>query len=99
MTDMLPRAAGVHRHAAFVSGGGVARNFPSSYLLMLRSPSLAFVMALPRRVVVYGRSGAVPPPRLRYEEGVAFRFVLGRLEKAQVMRLLQKRQHVFSAHL
>jgi hypothetical protein len=56
---MLPSGGqAMHRHAPLSSGGGVARNFPSSYLLMLRSHHLRRG-ALPMRVVVYDEAGDV----------------------------------------
>ena len=65
----------------------VARNFPSSYLLMLRSHHLR-LGALPMRVVVYDEAGDIALDYYTKKDSVSL--CPGRLEKAQVIEALQE---------
>jgi len=65
----------------------VARNFPSSYLLMLRSHHLR-LGALPMRVVVYDEAGDIALDYYTKKDSVSL--CPGRLEKAQVVEALQE---------
>ena len=65
----------------------VARNFPSSYLLMLRSHHLR-LGALPMRVVVYDEAGDIALDYYTKKDSVSP--CPGRLEKAQVVEALQE---------
>jgi hypothetical protein len=85
---MLPSGGqAMHRHAPLSSGGGVARNFPSSYLLMLRSHHLR-LGALPMRVVVYDEAGDIALDYYTKKDSVSL--CPGRLEKALVIEALQE---------
>jgi hypothetical protein len=64
----------------------VARNFPSSYLLMLRSHHLRFG-ALPMRVVVYDEAGDIALDYYTKKDSVS---LCPGLEKAQVVEALQE---------
>ena len=65
----------------------VARNFPSSYLLMLRSHHLR-LGALPMRVVVYDEAGAAALDYYTKKDSASL--CPGRLEKAGVVEALQE---------